>query len=162
MDDKLTKIIEYLKDENFTSAIGEADIKEAKKYAVTEINQIHSDRELFIVLASINLLNSAIKRKEYKRIIVYSEIKNRITRILNHLINRKTQSDSIKFFINPKEKCAYIEILGIQFSFHHISMYGLIPRFLESGKNNIEEWKGLRLQRIAGELFRYGLEEFRS
>ncbi len=56
-------------------------------------------------------------------------------------------------YINPAEKCAYVEIFGLQFSFHNIGLNDHLGAFAGSDRNRIKPWKEIRLQRVAGELF---------
>lgn len=48
-------------------------------------------------------------------------------------------------YIDQSKQCCFIDIMGLQSSFHNIN----------SEANRTKEWKGVRLQGIAGELFDY-------
>ncbi|EJL70329.1 hypothetical protein, partial [Chryseobacterium populi] len=55
------------------------------------------------------------------------------------------------------DKCAYIEIYDLQFGFHNIIIDEKLQNFIESPDNNPKPWKGIRLQKVAGELFNYAI-----
>jgi hypothetical protein len=74
-----------------------------------------------------------------------------------HMVNQHIESIDIKFFINAKESCAYFEIYDLQFSFHNLYIPYSLGEFVDSEYNIIRPWKQVRLQRIAGELFRLSL-----
>ena len=107
----------------------------------------------------MNLINAALKRKEFKSkekdaLIHYGLLKPRVSRILHHLIDKR-QKFEIDCYINQQEQCAYIEVEGLQFSFHSITIDESLKAFINSPLNKPKPWKGVRLQKIAGELFDY-------
>lgn len=65
----------------------------------------------------------------------------------------------MRFYIDFQENCAFIEIKTLQFSFHNITVDEKLKNFINSPKNKVQKWKGLRLQKIAGELFEYAHSE---
>lgn len=118
-----------------------------------------NDTELLNVLVAMNLINAALKRKEFKSkekyaLIHYGMLKPKVSRLFHNIIMNR-EDFNIAFYINPKQKCAYIEIKDLQFSFHNITINETLKVFVESDLNNPKEWKGVRLQKIAGELFDY-------
>lgn len=133
-----------------TADIEEVDVIQAKKIVK---QNAYSTHEFFLIFASLNLLNAAIKRSQYKKKLHYSEIKGNVSRLLAHLITLDFKEYNLAFYINPIEKCAYIEIYKIQFSFHNILMSEAIEAFIHSDLNKVKAWKEIRLQKIAGELF---------
>ena len=133
-----------------TAEISEADVIQAKKLVKQNARSTH---EFFVIFASLNLLNAAIKRPQYKKKLHYSEIKGNVSRLLQHLITLDFNEYNVAFYINPSEKCAYLEIYTIQFSFHNILMSEAIEAFMHSDLNKVKAWKEIRLQKIAGELF---------
>ena len=118
-----------------------------------------SNNELMQVLVAMNLINAALKRKEFKSkdkdaLIHYGMLKPKISRLFHHILDNPKLFD-ISFYINAEEKCAYIEIESLQFSFHNIILDEQLKKFIKSKSNNPEPWKGIRLQKIAVELFDY-------
>lgn len=123
-------------------------------------NKVYNRNDVFYLLASLNLLNSAIKNKAYKKQIHYGGIKNNVSRILHHLItcNHKSLVDDL--WINPEEgPCAYIVVNSFQFTFHHIPVSPEIENFIKSDRNQIKPWEGVRLQLIASDLFGYAQQQ---
>ena len=112
--------------------------------------------EAFHMLCSLNLLNSAIKSKEFKAVIHYGGIKNNVSRIVKLLINDTSNMIDGLWINNDENNCIYMESFGFQFSFHSIAINdNTILEFIESDKNISKEWKGIRLQLIAPELFQF-------
>lgn len=150
--------IEVLKQEalksDHVSEITVIDILKAKE--ILKYNA-YTTYDFFKIITAINLLNAAIKRPEYKNQISYGEIKGNVSRILHYLISLKIDKFDLDFSINPVEKCAYIEIFNLQFSFHNIKINEKISSYIDSERNIIKPWKEIRLQRIAGELFKLAL-----
>lgn len=154
----LLERIEVLKrlatNSDFVTEITENNVLKAQEIIK---RNAYSKVDFFTILASINLLNAAIKRPEFKKQINYREIKGNVSRVLHYLISLKINKYDIDFSINPIEKCAYIEIFNLQFSFHNIYINEKINTFIESERNNIKPWKEVRLQKIAGEIFNLAL-----
>jgi hypothetical protein len=146
----INTLLEKSKDSTFMTEITIDKILMAKKYIQ---QKVHSKEGLFVILASLNLLNAAIKNNDFKETLKYDDIKGHVARILHYFSTLSYNKYGIDFYINATEFCAYIEIYNIQFSFHHIRMNDVIHNFAISDRNRIKEWRGVRLQRIAGELF---------
>ena len=142
-------------DNSYVSEITETSVGEAKLLAKTKA---YSKHDFFLILASLNLLNAAIKRADFKKKIRYYQIKMNVSRILNHLLQLENHNYDINFYINPLEKCAYVEIFNLQFSFHNILIDDRMKAFIDSEKNIIKPWQEIRLQRIAGELFNLAID----
>ena len=155
LNDKITDLIQKSQNEDFKSFITDKDVAIAKELIKTNA---YSTVEFFVIISSINLLNAAIKRPEYKNLLTYAYIKGHISRILNYLISLNFNKYQIDFSINPDEKCAYVEIYNLQFSFHNFNINEKVKGFIESDRNKIKSWKGIRLQRIAGELYNLSIE----
>ena len=147
-------IFKYLDNPEFSSKITKHDVELASQRIKSKV---FSSKDLFVVLCSLNLLNAAIKRKEFKKSLSYQDIKGNATRILSYLVSLKEQKFDIEFCINEEERCAYLEVYSVQFSFHQIPINAAVAEFIKSDRNEIVPWKGVRLQRVAGELFRYAL-----
>ncbi|MEC4116024.1 hypothetical protein VSP20_03480 [Myroides phaeus] len=153
---ELNEIIELSKDDNHTSEITIEKLVQAKEILLTTPN---NNKDLFNVLVSMNLINAALKRKEFKTkekdaLIHYGLLKPRVSRLFHQLIDKR-QKFEIDFYINQQEQCAYIEVEGLQFSFHNITIDESLKAFINSPLNKPKPWKGVRLQKIAGELFDY-------
>ncbi|MEC4036820.1 hypothetical protein [Myroides odoratimimus] len=157
---KLNEIIELSKDDNHISEITTEKLVQAKAILLTTSN---NNKELLNVLVAMNLINAALKRKEFKSkekdaLIHYGLLKPRVSRLFRNLLENRLKFD-IDFYINQQEKCAYIEIEGLQFSFHNITIDEPLKAFINSPLNNPKPWKGIRLQKIAGELFDYSTKK---
>lgn len=155
---ELENIIKLSHNDDYISDITIEKLEYAKKILVTSPK---NNKELYRVLVSMNLINAALKRKEFKSkkgdkdvLIHYGLLKPRVSRLFNNLVENQ-QKFEIDFYINQQEKCAYIEIEGLQFSFHNITIDEPLKAFIKSDQNNPKPWKGVRLQKIAGELFDY-------
>ncbi|MBU3676387.1 MAG: hypothetical protein FGM54_04295 [Chitinophagaceae bacterium] len=136
--------------DDYNSDINESKVIHAKKFI--KING-HSTADFFLILASINLLNAAIKKTEFKKLIHYADIKGQASRILTFFSRSNYSKYNIEFYINQSEKCAYVEIYDLQFSFHHIRLNEHLMEYVDSERNNVKPWREIRLQKIAGELF---------
>lgn len=155
---ELIEIIKKSSDNDFQSHITVEQIKKAKKYI---INLPNTSEELMHILVSLNLINAALKRKEFKSkekdaLIHYGLLKPKVSRLLDYICTETKFNDfECQFYIDSKEQCAYIELLDLQFSFHNISITENLNEFILSEFNKPKVWRGIRLQKIAGELFDY-------
>jgi hypothetical protein len=114
--------------------------------------EIKSIEDCFLLIASLNLLNSAIKDKSNKRIIHYGGIKTNVTRLFDCLISNNNLADD--FWINTEENnCAYIKIYNLQFTFHSIEINKSLTEFIKSSRNKVKPWEEIRLQKIANDIF---------
>ena len=154
LDYRIVDLKKQALNSDFVTDISESNVLKAQKIIK---ENAYSTVEFFKILASINLLNAAIKRPEFKKQISYSEIKGNVSRVLHYLISFNHNKYDLDFSINKVEKCAYIEVFNLQFSFHNININEKINAFIESARNNIKPWKEIRLQRIAGEIFKLAL-----
>ncbi len=116
------------------------------------LRTVRTKSDAFIVLASLNLLNAVVKKKEYKDVVSYGLIKPNVSKFILQCI----ENDQIKFvdevYYDIKGQCIYIRCYGIQFSFHNIGIHN-INDFVNSPQNKKVDWDGVRLQPIALELF---------
>lgn len=151
----IEELIINAKDENFNTVITADEVIKARRLIETNA---HSTIDFFILLAAINLLNTAAKLPRYKTLLSYTSIKGNVCRLIHHLLDLNFDKYKIEFYINPIEKCAYVVIFNLQFSFHNINFNEKIRQFINSERNIIKPWKEIRLQKIAGELFRFALE----
>ena len=125
-------------------------IDEAKQYIQREVE---SKNDVFIKLCSLNLLNAAIKDKEYKKELSYGYIKPRVSRLVNFLVSHFDNKYADELYYEAQGQCMYIRCYGIQFSFHNIIVTAEISNFANSEKNNPVKWDGIRLQPISKDLF---------
>ena len=125
-------------------------IDEATQYIQRDVQ---SKNDVFITLCSLNLLNAAIKDKEYKKELSYGYIKPRVSRLVNFLAFHFENGYADELYYDAQSQCMYIRCYGIQFSFHNIIVTKEISVFANSEKNNPVEWDGIRLQPFAQDLF---------
>lgn len=157
MKKNLNTIIAFSYDDAFKSEITLNQVLLAKE----QIILLPKKRsELLQVLLSLNLINAALKMKEFKSkeknaIIHYGMLKPKVSRLFNHILENDISNFECNFYINTSENCAYIEIDGLQFSFHNITITENLQVFIDSERNKPQPWQGVRLQNIAGELFEH-------
>ena len=125
-------------------------IDEATQYIQRDVQ---SKNDVFIKLCALNLLNAAIKDKEYKKELSYGYIKPRVSRLVNFLASHFENGYVDELYYDAQGQCMYIRCYGIQFSFHNIIVTKEISIFANSEKNNPVEWDGIRLQPISKDLF---------
>lgn len=111
---------------------------------------LRKTRDVFYYLSSINLLNAAIKQTEYKKELGYGFIKGKAL-LATKIIITRYRYDDIKYYYNPDEKCLYIDVYGVVFSFHNIVEDPIIINI--AAKAEKIAWPGIRLQRIAEPLY---------
>lgn len=153
---ELNQIIQLSYDDTHITEITIDKIVDAK---VILLSTPKNNRELLKVLVAMNLINAALKRKEFRTkeknaLVYYGMLKPRVSGLFHNILENREEFD-IDFYIKPKDSCAYIEISGLQFSFHNITIDETLKVFVDSNLNNPKEWKGVRLQKIAAELFDY-------
>lgn len=116
--------------------------------------KVYNVDDVFYLLCSLNLLNSAIKEKQFKKVIHYGGIKNNVARIVSYLISNPDKQLVEEIWVNPEEgPCAYIVSNSFQFTFHNIPVNDVLKSFMDSDKNHVKPWEGIRLQLIASDLF---------
>ncbi len=121
------------------------------------LRTVRTKSDAFLVLASLNLLNAEVKKKEYKNVVSYGLIKPNVSKFIQQCV----ESDQIRYvdevYYNTKEQCVYIRCYGVQFSFHNVGVHN-INDFVNSPQNKEVDWDGVRLQPIAFELFGLALQ----
>lgn len=125
-------------------------IEDARQYI---LQKPQCKKNVFMALCSLNLLNAAIKKKEYKKFLSYGFIKPRVSKLLIFCISHIDEGHVDELYYAPQEHCVYIRCYGIQFSFHNIVETNEIKDFMNSTKNVPVNWDGIRLQPIADKLF---------
>lgn len=110
--------------------------------------------DVFYLLTILNLLNTAVKQKEFMKTVHYGGIKPNVSRLINSFLKRDDNELIDDFWVNPQEgNCAYVVIYGLQFTFHHITINDELKDFVRSPRNINKPWEGVRLQWIANDLF---------
>lgn len=125
-------------------------IDEAKQYIQREVQ---NKKDVFVKLCSLNLLNAAIKDKEYKKELSYGYIKPCVSRLVNFLVSHSENRYVDELYYDAPNQCIYIRCYGIQFSFHNITVTKEIATFADSELNVPVKWDGIRLQPISEDLF---------
>ena len=128
--------------------ISDDNVKAAMK--VLRNYRIYNTKGLFYYLTAVNLLNAAIKRKEYKNKLRDSFIKGKVAVIVEYVIRRYTLYN-VNYYYSESESCIYRKVYDVVFSFHNIPTE--ILEYEDVGKQKKIEWSGIRLQRIAQPLF---------
>lgn len=123
--------------------------------AVAIINSSNAEdsKVLFLLLSAINLLNAAIKTEKHKSQLFYGFIKTKVSKIADAIILSPSSYEDTSIFYDSAQKCMYFEVFGVIFSFHQIMETKLIKNV--AAKNTPIQWTGVRLQRIAQNLFIY-------
>ncbi|MCC8170192.1 MAG: hypothetical protein LIP00_00075 [Parabacteroides sp.] len=116
---------------------------------------IRTKNDAFLVLSSLNLLNAAVKKEEYKKEIGYGIIKPSVAKFIQFCIQHKELDLVDEISYESKGQCAYIRCWGVQFSFHNIGEQHLDKGFIESFRDRKIVWDGIRLQPIAKELYQF-------
>jgi hypothetical protein len=155
MYNELSEILKLAALDEFNTIITSENVVKAKGY----INRTpESTEELFLIVCAMNLINAGIKTKKFKEYIHYGMLKPRVSKLLLGILEDTDRQFDIQFYINASQQCAYIEIYDIQFGFHNITIYEKLKDFINSLENKPLEWKGIRLQKIANELFNYAVK----
>jgi hypothetical protein len=156
MCNELLEIIELTKLDEFKTTITHGQIIQAKNI----INEApESTEHLLLILCSMNLINAAIKTKEFNDEIYYGMLKPKISKLLISILEDRNAELEVEFFIHELQQCTYIEIYDLQFGFHNITIYKELKDFINSPLNKAVTWKAIRLQKIAGELFEYAIKK---
>ena len=123
--------------------------------------EIHSKRDLFLKLCSLNYLNALVKKEEYKGKIGYGIIKPSVIWTVKTLIKDDLKGLCEDLAVNPDDDSVFIRCYGLQFSFHHVNSKMLIEEWPEL-KDQEAKWDGVRLQPVAKELYELAKEVVKS
>ncbi|MGL4519361.1 MAG: hypothetical protein ACRCUJ_06730 [Phocaeicola sp.] len=126
------------------------EVEEAVKQI---IRTIRTKNDAFLVLCSLNLLNAAVKKDEYKELIGCGLIKPAVAKFVQFCTTDVESNLVEELKYNVQEQCTYIRCYGIQFSFHNVGVNRLGEDFIKSFANERVVWDGVRLQPIALELY---------
>lgn len=117
--------------------------------------------EFFLNLAAVNLLNAAAKKKEFKEIAKYKDIKRHATYLFSLWVADHTLAEEASYDI--ADKCLYIRCYTLQFSFHFIyDKYQPIVEFIQSEENKATTWDGIRLQPIATQILELAIDKIEN
>ena len=119
---------------------------------INTINVTNAD-SLFYFLAAMNLLNAAIKTAKHKSQLFYGFIKTRVSKIADSILQNPSSYKDTSVYYDETQKCMYFEVYDVIFSFHQIQETKLIKNI--ASKNDRIQWTGIRLQRIAQNIFLY-------
>lgn len=123
-------------------------VKMALDGAAGEVNDARSCMK---VLASLNLLNAAIKDPRWKDRLTYTFIKGNAAKLFD-IVHEKPECMT-KCSYDTQENVLFFEVNDIVFSFHYVPMTEKLSAFIGSNENTPIEWGGIRLQKIPVELF---------
>lgn len=126
------------------------------KAQVVAAEACYDQYDYFRVLSALNLLNSAIKEKEWKHQLSYGFIKGRAASLFEQWICDPVEG--VRASYNESEGAVFFEIEGIVFSYHNIRLTDRMKSFIKSGANKQVVWQGIRLQKIPVELFSLALD----
>lgn len=121
---------------------------------VATITSPQTKKEVFLIIASFNLLNAAVKKTEFRTLVNYGFIKPRVTRLFEYLAENISLRLIDALHYSPKEQCLYFRIYGLQMSFHDIiGNHPTLRAFAKSEEDTPMEWTGIRLQPVAERIF---------
>ena len=138
--------------EGDSQLISEDSVKDAIRYI--DAFDLSDSRNLFVVVAALNLLNADVKRGNLKSSLYYGYIKSNVGKVADYVVSHKKDFEDTSVYYDKNQRCFYFNILGIIFSFHQITENA---RVLEATNNNPIIWPGIRLQRIAQSVFEYAV-----
>lgn len=137
----------------------EISYKQASQAYINCLMRINNEFDAFYFLASMNLLNAYVKKDcAHNDFINRYTFKNHLARGLETLIIKNI--DNIKIYYT--DEIVYIDVFDVQFSFHNVKPNSTLNKFKCSKKNNYQEWKGIRLQPIASNLFELAENKYAS
>lgn len=152
---ELNNLIQRIQYANGTDAI---EIDEASAQFALRMTWLNVETidDAFLFFASMNVLNAYVKKSDagenfFKRY----EFKRDIVRVLEHLILNPIKNVSIYL----DKDVTYIDLLGLQFSFHHLPRTTILKEYQTNDKNLPFEWKGIRLQPFAKSILDEAIEK---
>ncbi len=118
--------------------------------------KVNDAKGLFYYMSAINLLNAAIKMKEYKKKLSYGFIKGKAVDIMEFIANRHN-IENVRYYFNATENCLYVTVFDVVFSFHQVAKTDFILNVAAKAEPIV--WPGIRLQWIAEELYLLAKEQ---
>ena len=138
-------------EEVMEEVIDEESARKAYLNIILLRSKIKTKDDCFKFLASVNLLNSYVKKdyalEEIKKSYIF---KNFISDVIEDIILNKISGVDIYY----TKEVVYININGYQFSFHYVKETDIIRDYKNSVRNVEQEWEGIRLQPIAMSIFK--------
>lgn len=119
------------------------------KAACSLSNACSDSSDVFHLLSCINLLNAAIKTPEWKDKLSYADIKSRAADLFTQCIRDAEEFPDVHCYYSRDERCAYMKVYGVLFSFHNIRTNDDIDAYCSSSRNQRLRWEGIRLQMMA-------------
>ena len=141
----------------------ENEIQHIDDYVVDEAVSVINNTKptdtnsLFYILTAINLLNAAIKLERHKSQLFYGFIKSKVSKLADAYLNNAEMFEDVSVYYDNNQKCIYFDVYGVIFSFHQIQESKLIKTVASNNQPII--WAGIRLQRIAQNVFLYAKEQ---
>ncbi|MCC3668896.1 hypothetical protein [Terrisporobacter mayombei] len=136
----------------------EISYTQANEAYISSLMTIKNKEDAFYFLSSMNLLNSYVKKDYAQRDFAKKyKFKNYLLKGIEKLIKLNLKDVDIYW----DKKVVYIEISGIQFSFHNIYESKAISRFKTTKENKYQEWKGIRLQPLASDIFEFAKSNYK-
>lgn len=117
-----------------------------------------NNKELFLYISAINLINSWINRvhksnaKNKKMISNMNFFRHYLSDVFSNIIHNDLITDYQLYIHN---KYSIIEIMGFQFSFSGIPLNDSLRAYISSSRNKTINWKGKKLQPISSPLYKY-------
>lgn len=123
--------------------------------AIDVINKLNvkDTNSLFHFLSAINLLNAAIKTAKHKSQLFYGFIKTKVSTVADSVLINTSSFPDTRLYYDKNQKCIYIEVYGVIFSFRQVKESKQILGI--AATNEPITWTGIRLQRIAQNLYLY-------
>lgn len=134
-----------------TLPITEESVNDAISYL--DYSDINNSESLFVLLASLNLLNAAVKKDSLKSTLYYNYIKSNVSKVADVVLTNIDKFEDVTVYYDTSKKYIFFNIYEVIFSFHQINETKKI--LTVAAKNTPIIWQGIRLQRIAQPLFEY-------
>ena len=106
--------------------------------------------DYFTAFCALNLLNAAIKKPEWKKLLRYGFIKGYATRLWNHCIYHPVKG--LEYYFAPEEDVLYFRLYGVVFSYHNVSKNTRALSAIDPATVTPIEWPGIRLQKFPVEM----------
>lgn len=136
--------------------ISEDAVKKALDYVKNY--QVKDADSLFVVIASLNLLNAETKTDELKEFFYQGFIKSTVSKVADTVISNQEKFNDVSIYYDKNRKCLYFSIFEVVFSFHYLKETKYIVEIAANAEPII--WPGIRLQRIAQPIFEYAIHEY--
>ena len=133
--------------------------EEMVKKAIKLVLYLHpkNEKEVFLMLCALNLLNAAIKTELFKDNLSYDLIKTNAAKLVSVIDALK--NNDVSYYYNKDEYCLYLKYGDVVFSFHHVP---LTSEILKASFASPISWPGIRLQKIAQPLMNLAIRSFEN